>query len=91
MVEIRALLDGGRSLDTTAAKRKPTEKMEPIAMKRQPQKNSSLDEASWEEVDGAEAAEEELIVLLCINSETQLVTHLKQDSFIIAGDEIEIA
>lgn len=36
MEEIRALRDGGRSLDITAAKRNPTKKTEPIVTKKQP-------------------------------------------------------
>ena len=36
MEEIRALCDGGRSLDITVAKRNPTKKTEPIVTKKQP-------------------------------------------------------
>lgn len=36
MEETRALRDGGRSLDITAAKRNPTKKTEPIVTKKQP-------------------------------------------------------
>ena len=36
MKEIKALRDGGRSLDITAAKRNPTKKTEPIVTKKQP-------------------------------------------------------
>lgn len=55
------LLDGGRSLEMTAAKRNPTKKMEPIATKKQPQKILLLEESSCKEEE--EEAEEDLIAL----------------------------
>lgn len=61
MADIRELLDGGRSLEMTAAKRNPTKKTEPIATKKQPQKILSLEESSCKEEE--EEAEEDLIAL----------------------------
>ena len=50
MEEIRALRDGGRSLDITAAKRNPTKKNEPIVTKKQP--HNCEEELEEEEVEG---------------------------------------
>jgi hypothetical protein len=61
MADIKALLDGGRSLEMTAVKRNPTKKTEPIATKKQPQKILSLEESSCKEEE--EEAEEDLIAL----------------------------
>ena len=53
MEEIRALRDGGRSLDITAAKRNPTKKNEPIVTKKQPHNcEEELEEEEEEEVEG---------------------------------------
>ncbi|KAK9999973.1 hypothetical protein SO802_019576 [Lithocarpus litseifolius] len=52
MEEIRALRDGGRSLDITAAKRNPTKKTEPIVTKKQPHNcEEELEEEEEEEGD----------------------------------------
>lgn len=49
MEAIRALCDGRRSLDITAAKRNPTKNTEPIVTKKQP---NNCDEEPEEEVEG---------------------------------------
>ena len=52
MEEIRALCDGGRSLDITVAKRNPTKKTEPIVTKKQPHNcDEELEEEEGEEGD----------------------------------------
>jgi len=52
MEEIRALCDGGRSLDITAAKKNPTKKTEPIVTKKQPHNcDEELEEEEGEEGD----------------------------------------
>ena len=52
MEEIRALCDGGRSLDITEAKKNPTKKTEPIVTKKQPHNcDEELEEEEGEEGD----------------------------------------